>query len=87
MELLRHPRPRIHARRETLGKGERLQGADRSFAGMRLKDLASGADSKNLHRGNAATPATTYASTRPAQPAPRPMVEIHQGAAVQTVSY
>lgn len=68
-------------------KGERLQGADRSFAGMRLKDLASGADSKNLHRGNAATPATTYASTRPAQPAPRPMVEIHQGAAVQTVSY
>ena len=70
-----------------LQKGERLQGADRSFAGMRLKDLASGADSRNLHRGNTDASAATYASARQAPPAPRPTVEIHQGAAVQTVSY
>ena len=69
-----------------LAKGEKLQGADRSFAGLRLKDLASGAEAKNI--GRSAPASTSYASTRPAPSArPRNSVEVHQGAAVQTVSY
>ncbi len=69
-----------------LAKGEKLQAVDQSFAGMRLKDLASGAENKNIKRN--ATPPLSYATARPA-PAARPhhSVEVHQGTAVQTVSY
>lgn len=70
-----------------LAKGEKLQGADRSFAGLRLKDLATGAENRNLQRSAAAP----YAAARPAREgastrSPR-TVEVHQGASVQTVSY
>ena len=71
-----------------LAKGDALQGADKSFAGLRLKDLASGADARNTSRSSPSA-ARTYVASPPA-PAPRPRsnsVEIHQGANVQTVSY
>lgn len=67
-----------------LGKGERLQGADRSFAGLRFKDLATGADARNARRP-ASSPAPVVA--RLPQPPRHQTVELHQGAAVQTVSY
>ncbi len=73
-----------------LKKGEALEGADRSFAGLRLKDLATGADHKNARRPAAApAPAYTQASAPARMPAPvrTNTVEMHQGAAVQTVSY
>ncbi|MBS7780225.1 Flp pilus assembly protein CpaB [Acidovorax sp. CCYZU-2555] len=70
-----------------LPKGESLQPVDRSYAGLRFKDLATGADAKNMRR----PPATvqTAAAVRPAPtPPPRQQtVELHQGSAVQTVSY
>lgn len=64
-----------------LGKGEQLQGADRAYAGLRFKDLATGADTRNANR-----PAP---APRPVQPQPprQRMVEMHQGATVQQVSY
>ena len=75
-----------------LKKDESLQGADRSFAGMRFKDLATGADAKNARRPSP-TAATVTAQAPPPVRAPLPQpprantVEVYQGAAVQTVSY
>ena len=73
-----------------LKKGETLQGADRSFAGLRFKDLATGADTKNARNPQAvrAPQITTARAPVPApRPAPQNTVEMHQGSAVQTVSY
>jgi pilus assembly protein CpaB len=64
-----------------LAKGEQLEGADRAYAGLRFKDLATGADARNERRPKAAP-----APLAPPQPRLR-TVEMHQGAAVQTVSY
>lgn len=68
-----------------LVKGEQLQDMDRSFAGLRFKDLATGADSKPPRR-----PAAVPVASAPAPTAPvvRPRtVEVYQGASVQTVRY
>lgn len=65
-----------------LPKGEQLQGVDRSFAGLRFKDLATGADARNTRR-----PAPVLNATRTPQAPRQQTVEFHQGAAVQTVSY
>lgn len=69
-----------------LPKGEALQPADRSYAGLRFKDLATGADAKNTRRP---APAMQSAAVRPAPtPPPRQQsVELYQGSAVQTVNY
>jgi len=68
-----------------LKKDETLQAADRSFAGLRFKDLAVGAPAKNERRASQPTPTRTAAST---SPVPRTQaVEVYQGAAVQTVNY
>lgn len=72
-----------------LRKGEQLQGADRSFAGLRFKDLASGAEAKKA-RGPAAAPSLQQASVMRAPtpvPARQNTVEMYQGTAVQIVSY
>ncbi|ARU04358.1 Flp pilus assembly protein CpaB [Comamonas serinivorans] len=67
-----------------LGKGEQLQGADRAYAGLRFKDLATGADARNARRPPAVAPMPLPAAPQ----APRlRSVEVHQGATVQTVSY
>lgn len=69
-----------------LPKGETLQGVDRAFAGLRFKDLATGADAKNAHRSG--PPPSASRSSASAPKAPRSQtVQIHQGAAVQTVNY
>ncbi|RMX06312.1 Flp pilus assembly protein CpaB [Corticibacter populi] len=72
-----------------LAKGEALQGIDRSVAGLRFDDLATGGDDKNRKR--AAPPLL------PAPKVPQPLqaaqqrrlqdVEIHHGANVQMVRY
>ncbi len=69
-----------------LAKGEQLQDMDRSFAGLRFKDLATGADSKPVRRLPAVTQAKAPAA--PAAPAvPLRTVEVYQGASAQTVRY
>ena len=72
-----------------LQKGEPLQPADRSYAGLRFKDLATGADAKNNQRPAAAAAVQAAAAPRPAKPQPprQQAVELYQGSAVQTVSY
>lgn len=61
-----------------------LQPADRAYAGLRFKDLASGAAAPR----NAARPAPVRAAAAPRPQAPRQQtVELHQGSNVQTVSY
>ncbi|MEG0921591.1 MAG: Flp pilus assembly protein CpaB [Comamonas sp.] len=73
-----------------LKKGETLQDADRAYAGLRFKHLATGADSKNARRP-APAPAAPYTQASAPARAPQPVrantVEMYQGAAVQTVSY
>lgn len=70
-----------------LKKGEELQPADRSYAGLRFKDLATGAEAKNTRR----PPATLQAAATPRATKPQPprqqAVELYQGSTVQTVSY
>ncbi|MGE8492294.1 Flp pilus assembly protein CpaB [Comamonas sp.] len=68
-----------------LAKGEELQGMDRSFAGLRFKDLATGADSKPARRPPTITQAKAPAPAAPIAP-PRSL-EVYQGASVQTVRY
>lgn len=69
-----------------LPKGETLQGVDRAFAGLRFKDLATGADAKNARHSG--PPPNASRSSASAPKAPRSQtVQIHQGAAVQTVNY
>ena len=64
-----------------LGKNRELQGVDRAYAGLRFKDLATGAESK-------ATPRARPAPAQRAAQEPRQRsVEMHQGATVQTVRY
>lgn len=71
-----------------LGKGEQLQGPDRSFAGLRFKDLASGADPKRA-RSPVAAPVQQAGALRAQAPRParQNTVEMYQGSAVQIVSY
>lgn len=65
-----------------LAQGERLQGMDRSFAGLRFKDLATGAEARS------AKPATASPGQPARTPSPRQQtVELHQGVSVQTVTY
>jgi len=68
-----------------LAKGEQLQDMDRSFAGLRFKDLATGADSKPARRPPTVTQAKAPAPAAPIAP-PRSL-EVYQGASVQTVRY
>lgn len=68
-----------------LAKGEQLQDIDRSFAGLRFKDLATGADSKPVRRPPTITQARAPAPAAPSAP-PRSL-EVYQGASVQTVRY
>lgn len=67
--------------------GTSLQAADRAYAGLRFKDLASGAS-------GASRPAAAVRAAAPrphATPTPKPprqqTVELYQGSAVQTVNY
>lgn len=75
-----------------LGKGQVLPAADRSFAGLRIKDLATGGDARNLRRPNASmpmpgiTPLATQGTAKKAAPRQQ-TVELHNGSAVQTVNY
>lgn len=72
-----------------LRKDQTLEGADRAFAGLRMQDLATGADARNI-RKPAAQPMTALAPAVRPQPqrAPRERtVELHNGAAVQMVNY
>lgn len=67
-----------------LAKGASLQGADRAHAGLRFKDLASGADERNRKQAQPPRPP----QARAAPPGPRLHdVELHNGASVQTVRY
>lgn len=68
-----------------LAKGEQLQDIDRSFAGLRFKDLATGADSKPARRPPTITQAKAPAPAAPIAP-PRSL-EVYQGGSVQTVRY
>ncbi|GAB2459826.1 Flp pilus assembly protein CpaB [Comamonas humi] len=70
-----------------LKKGEQLEGSDRSFAGLRFKDLASGADAKNVRRPAPTLSAGMPTAPQPPQPPRQRTVEVYQGATVQTVSY
>lgn len=73
-----------------LKKDEPLQAADRSFAGLRFRDLAVGAPAKHA-RGSTplVTPPPPYsgAGTSPAPSLRTQTVEVYQGASVQTMSY
>jgi pilus assembly protein CpaB len=70
-----------------LAQGAALQPADRAYAGLRFRDLASGAAAARAAPRPAAVQAAT-APRAPAAPAPRQQtVELHQGSNVQTVSY
>ena len=71
-----------------LAKGETLQAVDRSYAGMRFKDLATGAQARNAPRP-AAAPLNARATPRPQTPQPprQQTVELYQGSTAQTVSY
>lgn len=61
-----------------------LQGPDRAFAGLRFKDLAAGGQA----RGTARAAPQAGRQVQQGPPPPRQAsVEMHQGAAVQTVSY
>jgi pilus assembly protein CpaB len=70
-----------------LGKGEALQGADRSFAGLRFKDLATGTQAGNTRRPPSQV--QTAATVRPpiAQPPRQQAVELYQGSNALAVSY
>lgn len=69
----------------SLAKDQQLEGADRAFAGMRLRDLASGGDDTNRKRAAAPPlPAPVPRSQRGPQQHP---VQVHNGASVQTVHY
>ena len=70
-----------------LPKGESLQPVDRSYAGLRFKDLATGADAKNLRRPPATVQTAAAVRTAVTPPPRQQAVELHQGSAVQTVSY
>lgn len=68
-----------------LAKDQELQGADRAFAGMRLRDLATGGDDKNRKRA-AAPPLPAPSSSSQQGPKQHP-VQVYHGANVQTVHY
>ncbi len=70
-----------------LAKGEALQGADRSFAGLRFKDLAAGAQAASTRRAPVPAQATGTVHAQKPQPSRQQAVELHQGSTVQTVSY
>ncbi|WP_428142684.1 Flp pilus assembly protein CpaB [Delftia acidovorans] len=76
-----------------LKKGESLQPADRSYAGLRIKDLATGGDARNIRQPAApmympAAAAPGGQASREKKPGVRQQtVELHNGAAVQTVNY
>ncbi len=73
-----------------LRKDQPLQGADRAFAGLRFRDLATGADAANTRGGAVPQMAAAAPAARAARPAPGPRqqtVEMHNGAAVQLVHY
>ncbi|CAB5685061.1 Flp pilus assembly protein CpaB [Delftia tsuruhatensis] len=71
-----------------LRKDQALLGSDRAFAGLRLQDLATGADPRNIRKPMAAAPMTAQAPAVRQPRAPRQhTVELHNGAAVQMVNY
>ena len=73
-----------------LKKDESLQAADRSFAGLRFKDLAAGAPAKNARHAAqvvAAPSARSAAATSPIPAQRTHTVEVYQGISVQTMSY
>jgi pilus assembly protein CpaB len=62
-----------------LPQGTPLQGADRAFAGLRFKDLATGSDAGTARRAPA---------TGRSVPAPQPRtVELYQGSSVKRMTY
>lgn len=71
-----------------LPKGEALQPADRSYAGLSFKDLAAGADAKSTRRPAPGIQSTAVRAAPAPTPPPRQQaVELYQGSAVQTVNY
>lgn len=71
----------------SLKKGESLQGADRSFAGLRFKDLATGTQASPPRRPPAQTQATGTARAPKPQPPRQQSVELYQGSNALAVSY
>lgn len=70
-----------------LGKGETLQGTDRSFAGLRFKDLATGTQASNTRRPTALVQTAAAPRTQTAQPPRQQAVELYQGSNALAVSY
>lgn len=70
----------VALRPASLQAGQPLQDSDRAFAGLKLDDLATGADARNRKRAAPPAPAA------PAQPRLH-AVEMHRGGSVQTVRY
>lgn len=70
-----------------LGKGEALQGADRSFAGLRFKDLATGTQAANTRRPPSQVPAATTVRPPIAQSPRLQAVELYQGSSALAVNY
>lgn len=70
-----------------LGKGEPLQGADRSFAGLRFKDLATGTQANNTRRPTAQVQVTATPRPPISQPPRQQAVELYQGSNALAVSY
>jgi pilus assembly protein CpaB len=70
-----------------LKKDQALQGANRAFAGLRLQDLASGADARNIRKPVVPAMTALAPAVRPRAAARQQAVEVHNGAAVQMVNY
>lgn len=69
-----------------LKAGEPLPAMDRSFAGLRFKDLATGAEAKNA-RPVKTTPQISAARPSTVVPRSPQTIEVYRGAAMETVSY
>ncbi len=73
-----------------LKKGDVLPAADRSYAGLRFKDLATGAETKNTRRPPQPI-SSAIAQASPSKPVATPVrtntVDVYQGATLQTVNY
>ena len=72
--------PALRPVQAQLAKGQSLEGMDRAVAGLRFNDLATGGDAHNRKR-----PPSEPVSERTGPR--RNTVEVHNGAAVQTVQY
>ncbi|MOA42355.1 hypothetical protein D3C78_1643990 [compost metagenome] len=70
-----------------LGKGQTLQGVDRSFAGLRFKDLAAGTQAGPVRHPSPQLQAAATVRAQPPQPPRQQPVELYQGSTALAVSY